>query len=214
MGGYLAMTEPVSRLHTHPTLLMRLRDPRDGEAWQRFVEVYGPLIYSHGRRKNLSHEDAEDLTQRIFADVTQAIRTFTYRPEIGRFRDWLGTVVRHEIGRILRKRSREPHGRGGDQNEPVLDNLEARGEDTEWTAGFNAHILQTALARARPHFAAESWQAFERVWLEHRPAAEVAKEMGRRVGWVYVVRSRVLKRLWQEVEELSDNTSLGLMSLE
>lgn len=204
------MANAVSRWHTRPTLLLRLRNPRDTEAWQRFVEVYGPLIYGHGRRKGLGHEDAEDLTQRIFADVTTAIRTFTYRPEVGRFRDWLGTVVRHEIGRILRKRAREPHGLGGEWTEPALGNLEARGEDTEWTARFNAHILQTALERCQPHFAAESWRAFQRVWVDNVPAADVAAEMGRRVGWVYVVRSRVLKRLWQEVQELADNTSLIL----
>lgn len=89
-----------------------------------------------------------------------------------------------------------------------LDGVEARAEDGEWTAAFNAHVLQTALARCRPHFEGETWRAFELVWLEDRPQGDVARELGRRVGWVYVVRSRVLKRLWHEVKELADNTCL------
>jgi hypothetical protein len=29
---------------TRPSLLVRLRDPRDAQAWAQFVDVYAPLI--------------------------------------------------------------------------------------------------------------------------------------------------------------------------
>jgi RNA polymerase sigma-70 factor (ECF subfamily) len=204
------MADPASQRPTRPSLLLRLRDPRDGEAWEQFVAVYGPLIYGHGRRKGLGHEDAEDLTQRLFAQIARSIRSFTYRPELGRFRDWLGTSVRHEIGRILKRKERQEEGKGGHDSADLLDAVAAPAEDGEWEAAFNAHVLQAALARCRPHFEEETWRAFERVWLEDRPAADVAAEFGRRVGWVYVARARVLKRLWQEVKELADDACLGL----
>ena len=79
--------------------------------------------------------------------------------------------------------------------------------DTAWTAEFNAHMLQVALERCRPRFEAATWRAFERVWLEHRPAAQVAREMGQPIDWVYVAKSRVLKQLWQEVQELADDAA-------
>jgi hypothetical protein len=30
---------------THPSLLIRIRDPQDREAWEMFVDTYVPLIY-------------------------------------------------------------------------------------------------------------------------------------------------------------------------
>ena len=63
-----------------------------------------------------------------------------------------------------------------------------------------------ALARTRPHFEEPTWRAFERTWLEGLPAAEVARELGRGVDWVYMAKSRVLQLLHQEVQELGDDT--------
>src|SRR5262249_9615845 len=91
---------------TRPSLLLRIRDPRDVEAWQTFVEVYGRLVYRHCRSKGLRHQDAENVTQEVFAQISQSIRAFDYHPDLGRFRDWLGTVTRHEVHRFLKKEAR------------------------------------------------------------------------------------------------------------
>lgn len=91
--GVQSMSDGSSGYATRPSLLLRLRDPKDAAAWQAFVEVYGPLVYGHSRRRGLRHEDAEDVTQRVFARIVDAIRTFAYQPDIGRFRDWPGTIV-------------------------------------------------------------------------------------------------------------------------
>src|SRR5262249_23547378 len=137
--------------------------------------------------------------------------TFEYRPDSGRFRDWLGTVVRNEVNRFLRKEAHTVRGAGGSGEEDTLDTIPARGEDTAWTAEFHAHLLQASLARSRPHFADDTWRAFEAVWVENRPAAEVAQELGRSIDWVYVAKSRVLKHLWQEVLGLADDTVLTVL---
>jgi RNA polymerase sigma factor (sigma-70 family) len=200
--------DSASGLHTRPSLLMRLRDPADAAAWGTFVDVYGPLVYGHARRRGLRHEDGEDVTQRVFARVTGAIRSFDYRPDVGRFRDWLGTVVRNEVNRFLSKESRAVRGTGGAEDGGLLDSIAAPTADTAWTAEFNAHLLQVALARCRPRFAESNWRAFERVWLEHRPAAEVAREFDQPIDWVYTAKSRVLKQLWQEVQELADDAAV------
>jgi RNA polymerase sigma-70 factor (ECF subfamily) len=198
-----------STYHTRPSLVVRVRDPGDREAWTAFVALYGPLVYGYGRRKGLGHQDAEDVAQAVFAQVAVAMRSFTYRPEVGRFRDWLGAAARNAVYRFLRKASREARGRGGDGDD-VLDRIEDRGEDADWAAEFTAHVLQAALARCRPHFEADTWRAFELVWLEKQPATRAAEELGRPLDWVYVAKSRVLKRLWEEVRELADDAPLGL----
>jgi RNA polymerase sigma-70 factor (ECF subfamily) len=202
------MADSSSGFHTRPSLLLRLRDPADAAAWGTFVDVYGPLVYGHARRRGLRHEDGEDVTQRVFARVTGAIRSFDYRPEVGRFRDWLGTVVRNEVNRFLNRERRAVRGTAGADDGGVLDSVAAPVADTAWMAEFNAHLLQVALARCRPRFAESHWRAFERVWLEHRPAAEVAREFGQPIDWVYTAKSRALKQLWQEVQELADDAAV------
>jgi RNA polymerase sigma factor (sigma-70 family) len=202
-----------SAMHTRPSLLLRLRDPADAAAWATFVEVYGPLVYGHGRRRGLRHEDAEDLTQKVFARVSGAMRSFDYRPDLGRFRDWLGAVVRNEVNRFLAKESKAVRATGEPEEASVLDTVAAPAADTEWAAEFHAHLLQVALTRCRPRFEEPTWRAFERVWLEHRTAAEVAREFGQPIDWVYTAKSRVLKQVWHEVEELADDAALVVNAL-
>jgi RNA polymerase sigma-70 factor (ECF subfamily) len=189
--------------------LLRVRDPRDAQTWQTFVHVYGRLVYRHCRGRGLRHEDAENVTQEVFALVGRAIRGFDYRPERGRFRDWLGTVTRNEINRFRKKESRAARGGGGALEGQALEGLAARTEDTAWAEEFNAHLLATALARSRPHFEEQTWRAFERVWLDRRPAAEVARKLNVAIDRVYVAKSRVLARLEEEVKELAEESILA-----
>jgi RNA polymerase sigma-70 factor (ECF subfamily) len=204
------MADSGSRFSTRPSLLVRLLDPQNVEAWQTFVEVYGPLVYGHARRRGLQHADAEDVAQKVFARVSAALGKFEYQPDIGRFRDWLGTIVRNEVNRFLKQERGAVRGRGGTDDE--VENS-APVADTVWTADFNAHILQLALARARAGFEPATWRAFERVWLENVAAAEVAREMGQPIDWVYVAKSRALKKVWEEVQDLADDTTVSLHEL-
>jgi RNA polymerase sigma factor (sigma-70 family) len=199
------MAADSSGSSTRPSLLLRIRDPRDTAAWQTFVDIYGRLVYRHCRSRGLRHEDAENVTQEVFAQISRSIRGFDYRPELGRFRDWLGTVTRNEINRLLKKEARAARGSGGVEEEQALDSIAARGEDTAWAEEFNAHLLETALARSRPHFEEQTWRAFELVWLEKRPAAKVSAELKVPIDRVYMAKSRVLERLQQEVQELAED---------
>src|SRR5688572_30473159 len=97
-----------SDAQTPPSLLLRLRNPRDQDAWDSFVRVYGPLVFGHARRRGLTYQDAEDVAQKVFARVSEAIRTFEYEKERGRFRDWLGLIVRNEVFRHWKKEENQP----------------------------------------------------------------------------------------------------------
>ena len=65
---------------TPVSLLERLRQPGDQEAWQRFVELYGPLIYAWSRRAGLQDQDAADLVQ----DVLSGGAAFYDRGRVGK----------------------------------------------------------------------------------------------------------------------------------
>jgi RNA polymerase sigma factor (sigma-70 family) len=191
-------------VETKPSLLVRLRDPLDAEAWRMFVGLYAPLVYRYGRRRSLQDADAADLTQEVMAEVARDIRSFNYQPERGRFRDWLLTIARRRLIRFQTRRARNAVASlQTELPEPSADNE----PDPEWNEAYNSRVLRVALSRIQSHFEPSSWQVFERVWLEQRSAAEVALELSMSIEAVYMAKSRILRRLEQEVEEIAEHFS-------
>lgn len=186
---------------THPSLLVRLRDASDAGAWNTFVEVYGPLVFRECRRRGLQHQDAEDVTQRVFERSVKGLREFRYERERGRFRDWLGTIVRNEVNRFGQERIRKSAAHPGDA---YLEEVVAGPSDAEWNDAFQERVLHVALERVRPHFEPDTWAAFTAVWLENKLAPDVAQKLNMPIDKVYVAKSRVLKRLTGVVEELCE----------
>jgi RNA polymerase sigma-70 factor (ECF subfamily) len=193
------MTDPAPS-QTQPSLLVRLRDVGDAASWQTFVDLYTPLLHRYCRRRGLQDADAADVAQEVLLQVAQSIRTFEYRPERGRFRDWLAAVTHSKLVRWWAKRG--PEAAGGAEAD---DLAEVPAADAEWTAEFNAHVLRAALERARPNFEPDTWRAFELQWLGNRSAAEAAAELGLPLTSMYVAKSRVLKRLREEVLLLAED---------
>src|SRR5579871_3983768 len=93
---------------TRSTLLLRLRDPRDGAAWGEFVDLYGPLVYGYLRKQGLQDADAADLCQDVLAAVAGAIGRLEYDPARGAFRNWLFTVVRRKLSNWRRAARSRP----------------------------------------------------------------------------------------------------------
>jgi RNA polymerase sigma factor (sigma-70 family) len=189
---------------TSPSLLQRIRDPGDAASWKVFVDIYAPLIYTFLRRRGLQDADAADVGQEVLAQVGRSIRNFTYQPERGRFRDWLGAVTRNKLWRFLRRQSQLPEY-GGSEAEEALREAQAPAADGEWTTAFNARVLEAALERVRPYFEPATWQAFEYTWISGRSASDVASATGRPIDAIYLAKSRVLKRLREEVMILADD---------
>ncbi len=200
------MADNDSRLSTHASLLIRLRDLHDAGAWQLFVSTYGPLIYRYCRRQGLQEADTADVTQEVLGQVSRSIATFDYQPERGRFRDWLGTVVHGKLVRHHQNRARRKmESIDSDGLEPAKETVAAPGNDSEWIDEFNTHLLQVALERIRGEFDPKNWRAFEMVWIENKAAAEAVAELGMTPSAIYVTKWRVLKRLREEILMLADD---------
>ena len=52
---------------TRQSLLLRLKDATQQEAWQEFVDIYEPLVYRLARKRGLQHADAMDISQEVFS---------------------------------------------------------------------------------------------------------------------------------------------------
>jgi RNA polymerase sigma factor (sigma-70 family) len=200
------MNNDASSLHTRPSLLVRVRDPRDTESWRAFVELYTPPVLRYCKLRGLQDADADDVTQEVMTQVARSIQSFRYTPERGRFRDWLGTITRHKVNSHLTRQKLGTAGLGSDDTTNAIDHIASFDVDADWTTEINAQILRAGLDRVRALFGPATWNAFASVWLEGRSAAETASALGVTLTAVYVAKSKVLKRLEQEVLELAEDT--------
>ena len=187
------------RPDTSASLVFRVRDAADVDAWRTFEGVYGPLVRRYCRRRGLQDADAADVSQEVLVRVARAIRGFEYQPGRGRFRSWLGTITANEVRTFLARTGRNPLP--GDRAADPADQT----PDPVWLAEFVDHVLAVALDRVRGEFEPGTWAAFEATWLRHEPPADAAGRLGVPVHTVYVNKSRVLKRLEAEVLHLSDD---------
>jgi RNA polymerase sigma-70 factor (ECF subfamily) len=183
---------------TSVSLLERLRQPQPEEAWERFVRLYTPLLFYWARRTGLQESDAADLVQDVFALLLRRLPEFTYDSQRS-FRAWLRTLTLNRWREIHRRRLLPTVA--GDA--PLLVEQAAPDEaEAVWDAEYRRHLLTQALELLEPEFQPATWRAFHESAVLGRPAAEVADALGISLNAVYLARSRVLRRLRQELAEL------------
>jgi RNA polymerase sigma-70 factor (ECF subfamily) len=188
---------------TRTTLLGRLRlDPTDPAAWAEFVEHYGRKIYGWCRKWNLQEADAQDVTQEVLLKLAATMRSFSYDRSKS-FRSWLKTLTQHAWSDFLASRQRTGQGSGDSQVMQLLQTA-AAGPDliAQLEAEFDQELLEEAKRRVRLRVEARTWEAFRLLALEGLSGAEVARRLGMKVATVYMARSKVQKRLQEEIQRL------------
>jgi RNA polymerase sigma-70 factor (ECF subfamily) len=191
---------------TSATLLQRLRDRTDAEAWQRLVDLYTPLLSGWLRRHALQASDAEDVVQEVLATVAHELPHFEHSGRPGAFRHWLRTILVNRLREFWRGNRARPTAAGGSDFAQMLDQLADpdSGLSQLWDQEHDQHVARRLLAMIEPQFAPSTWQAFRRVVLDGAKPDVVAAELGLSVNAVFIAKSRVLHRLRQEARELLD----------
>jgi RNA polymerase sigma-70 factor (ECF subfamily) len=188
---------------TRASLLIRLRDPKDRDAWRQFVGLYAPLIHRLARNRGLQDADAADLTQEVLHAVAGSVGGLDYDPARGTFRGWLYTIARRKIHDFHDSRQRREQGSGDSATLQLLAEQPAQDEDEQrWERDYRQHVFNLAAEQVRGSFEPATWQAFWLLAVEGKSGAEAASATGISVGAVYVARSRVLARLKQRIQEI------------
>jgi RNA polymerase sigma-70 factor, ECF subfamily len=186
-------------LTTSPTLLERLRQPSDGQAWRRFVDLYAPLILYWANRQGFQDADAEDLAQQVLIKLLGLLPTYE-RGNAQSFRGWLSTVCRHLCHDYRRRRATRPMP-GADGLSAIKDSVVPSEIEERDHSLFLVHRV---LELIRRDFSDQTWAAFTEVMIKGRDVEVVASELGMTVNAVYMARHRVLTRLRRELDGLLD----------
>ena len=189
---------------TRASLLIRLRDGQDVEAWRDFVQLYAPVVYGFARKRGLQDADASDLMQEVLRSVAGAVGRLDYDPHRGTFRGWLFTVTRNKLLDLREKLSRG-QAAGGTSAQEVFGQQPAPEDEALWDEEFRRHVFAAAAEQVRKEFEDASWQAFWATAVEGKKAPEVAHALGISVGAVYIAKSRIQARLKERVAELSSS---------
>ncbi|MGZ3380028.1 MAG: sigma-70 family RNA polymerase sigma factor [Isosphaeraceae bacterium] len=177
-------------------MLKGVSNPQNHEAWEKFIARYGPTI-----RRWCRHwfpREADDKAHDVIYELVFRMMTFEYDRTKGRFRGWLKTVTHN----LMAEMKREQWLQAGDGDSP-LDFLEA-GEDlaARLAAQYDLELLEKAKDQVRARVQPHTWAAYVATAEEGRKPAEVARELGMKVGAVYQAKHSVIIEINREIKKL------------
>jgi RNA polymerase sigma factor (sigma-70 family) len=188
-------------------LLLRLRDPRDHDAWVEFVSLSEPVTYRVLRKTGLQDADALEVLQDLFLAVNRNIERWQHGAEYGSFRGWLRRVTRNLVVSWVRRQRRQL------ATTPIdLDSLLEPNpvDDYPETDEFDRELRRALFHKASEHVRAEvrplTWQAFWDVAVSGISVAETASKLGMTTGAVRVAKCRIISRLSRVVAEMEKVT--------
>jgi len=184
---------------TRISLLLKIRNSDDANAWSQFDAIYRPILYRFATVRGLEHAAAEDVVQHCMVAVSEHIRSFEYDPSRGRFKGWLRTLVNNKIRNLLRdRRDRIAETRDfniADAREDAPDEL----FEKVWLDEHLKHALRIVRADVEPG----TFAAFQAYVIEERPIEEVCKTCGMNPNQVHAIKWRMTKKLREAMTDLA-----------
>jgi RNA polymerase sigma-70 factor (ECF subfamily) len=193
---------------TRETLIRRLPNAADVEAWDMFVQIYEPLLFRLASARGLQQADAEDLVQEVLTAVSKSIERWLANGERGGFRAWLFRIASNLAVNFLTRPRHQRLGSGDSAIARLLDEQPGPSGDSSemFLKEYRRELFRWAAERVREQVSTTQWRAFWQTSVEDRPIAEVAREFGMSVGSVYIARSRVTKRIRDMIRKHEEQT--------
>ena len=190
---------------TRDSLLIRVRNADDRDAWDQFAGIYRPVVYRLARARGLQDADAQDLAQRVLITVADAIPTWERSTPGTRFRHWLRRVAKNEVLKALTRQPRDQAG-GGTSGLALLNAKPDSGVDAEdeEELEYRRQLIRRAAEIVRARADEATWLAFSMTMVDGCSVAEAATRLGRNEGMVYAARSRIVRRLRELIRQWED----------
>jgi RNA polymerase sigma-70 factor (ECF subfamily) len=182
---------------TRASLLLRIRERDNSQAWSEFVRLYRPILLTYARARGLAQHDAEDVAQHCLALIYRKIDRFDYDPRRGRFRSWLRRMVNNRVSNVLARR-REITDRA--------DALDLQGREASpvetWDRIWLTEHLRFCCERVRRRVQPSTYEAFRRVAVEGQTVHDVCHALALTPNQVYLAKCRVTQHLRELMTEL------------
>ena len=193
------MTKPPE---TRSSLLIRLRNPADQNAWFEFAEIYRPVITRLALRKGLQAADAENVAQNVLTSIARVIEKHEHDPQRAKFRTWLNRIAQNAILNAL-TRIKPDRGSGNTEIQSLLNHIETNdgGDSDLLRLECRRELFRRASRIIVDEFQPETWQAFWKTAVEGQSVAAVSDELEKKPGAIYAARCRIMRRIQEVVAE-------------
>lgn len=168
------------------------------------MRLYQPLLWHWSRKNGIQPQDYEDVCQDVFKVVTVRICSFELGDHRGSFRAWLRAITNNVCQERFRQNGIEGRATGGTDAGARLQELpdQVRVEDDP-TELVN-DLYRRTISLVRNEFSDRDWRVFERLTFDNISPHEVAKELGLTPVNVRAIKSRIYRRLREELGEALD----------
>lgn len=195
---------------TRESLLSRLKDWSDEKSWREFFEIYWRLIYNTALKAGLSSEESQEVVQETMLTLAKRLPGFRYDPNLGSFKGFLLHTTRWRIRDQWKKQKRAVGASSLVIEKSSEDAVVARMADpTEtdleaiWNDEWEKNLMAAALTRVKRQVNPKHYQLFDLAVIKEWPIEEIVKTMGVTGQQVYTAKSRVGKRVEQELKEIA-----------
>jgi RNA polymerase sigma factor (sigma-70 family) len=183
---------------TQATLLGRLGEWGDHEAWVQCVRIYEPFVRKCVRTFRLDPAETEEVCQRVWISLANRLLTFRYDPSKG-FRRWLQRLCRSRALDLIRERKAGPVAVPLD-DEPML---QARRHDLDEDSTTAERPLLLQLGEqvhdsVRSRVGETTWKAFWAIAVDGVSVRETAEALGMTYAGAFAAQKRVGRMLREE----------------
>ncbi len=198
---------------TRFTLIQRLKDQQDEQAWNEFYQFYWDLITGWARKYGCSHTLAQDVFQETMVCLLRNLPNFEYDPNKGCFRAYLKTIVLRRVRDAFRREGKyisatATESADEDDNRDIFSSIADDSADfePEMDAAWLRGILTQALRNTYRKIDTLTYKSFCLYVLDGLPVEEVGKRLDiSRTGTIYQQKSRFLGMLKTEFSRLLED---------
>lgn len=189
---------------TSLSLLQRLASDRNDADWQRMLAIYRPFMFQRIATYPALVDQAEDIVQEVMLVLLRELPVFQ-RQRTGSFRAWLRGIVLNQLRYAVRRAQRTPLPVG--QNEKLVGLIEDLADpqslaSMEFDKEHDKAVFRQAAETVKQEFQETTWKAFLRHAWNGEPVKEVASDLGISANSVLLAKSRVTRRIREEVQGL------------
>jgi RNA polymerase sigma-70 factor (ECF subfamily) len=197
------MTQKNQPGQATPLSLLERARGNDQQAWNRLVALYRPLVLFWCRQANCPAAEVEDIAQDVLAAAAASLPGFRHDRPGDSFRGWLRGIARKQVLLYFRRNQGRPQPEGGsDALQRLQDLPDALASPSDDETKEVSQLYRRAVEQVRGEFQERTWQMFWWTVIEGRSPTALAAELSVTAAAVRQAKSRVLRRLKQEMGEL------------
>jgi len=191
---------------TSLSLLQRIASDQNDSDWQRMMMIYRPFIFQRVSTYPALVDQAEDIVQEVMMVLMRELPVFE-RQRTGSFRAWLRSIVLNQLRYAARRAKKTPRPAG--QSETLLHQIEQLADPSSEAANDFDHehdkaVFRNAADVVRDSVKEVTWKAFHRHAMNGEDARMVAEDLGLSLNSVLLAKSRVTRRIREEIQGMVD----------